>query len=84
MIKILYFAWLRERLNRDEQELSPPPEITNIAQLMDWMSENDEAIALAFEKRELIKTALNEEIVEHDTALAGARTIAFFPPMTGG
>lgn len=51
---------------------------------MDWMSENDEAIALAFANRDLIKTALNEEIVAHDTALNGAKTIAFFPPMTGG
>lgn len=83
-MKVLYFAWLRERLNRDEQELSPPPEVTDITRLMDWMSENDEAIALAFENRELIKTALDEEIVEHDTPLDGAKTIAFFPPMTGG
>jgi len=83
-MKVLYFAWLRERLNRDEQELSPPPEVTTIARLMDWMSENDEGIALAFENRDLIRVALNEEIVEHDAALNGAKTIAFFPPMTGG
>jgi len=83
-MKVLYFAWLRERLNRDEQELSPPPEVTDISRLMDWMSENDQAIALAFENRDLIKTALDEEIVEHDTPLGSAKTIAFFPPMTGG
>jgi len=83
-MKMLYFAWLRERLNRDEQELSPPPEVTDISRLMDWMSENDQAIALAFENRDLIKTALDEEIVAHDTPLGGAKTIAFFPPMTGG
>ena len=83
-MKVLYFAWLRERLNRDEEELSPPPEVTDITLLMDWMSQRDESIALAFAKRDLIKTALDEEIVEHSTPLGKATTIAFFPPMTGG
>lgn len=83
-MKILYFAWLRERLNRGEEKVSPPASVTTIADLMDWLAENDEAIALAFEKRDLIKTALDETIVEHDTALKNAKTIAFFPPMTGG
>jgi len=83
-MKVLYFAWLRERLNRDGEELSPPASVTDVARLMDWMSERDEGIALAFENRDLIRVALDEEIVEHDTALGQATTIAFFPPMTGG
>ncbi len=83
-MKVLYFAWLRERLNRDGEQLSPPPHIANVSQLMDWMSERDEGIALAFENRDLIRVALNEEIVEHDATLGQATTIAFFPPMTGG
>lgn len=83
-MKILYFAWLRERLNRGEETVSPPDSVVTIAHLMDWLSENDQGIALAFEKRDLIKTALDENIVTHDTALDDAKTIAFFPPMTGG
>lgn len=83
-MKILYFAWLRERLNRGEEEVLPPKNVKTIADLMDWMAENDAAFALAFAKRSLIKTALDENIVAHDTDLSGAKTIAFFPPMTGG
>ncbi len=83
-MKILYFAWLRERLNRGEETVFPPDSVKTIADLMDWLAENDEAIALAFEKRDLIKTALDEIIVEHDTPVKDAKTIAFFPPMTGG
>ncbi len=83
-MKILYFAWLRERLNRGEETVSPPPEVSNVSQLMDWLSQQDEAIALAFENRSVIKVAVNENIVSHDTPLEGAQTIAFFPPMTGG
>ncbi len=83
-MKILYFAWLRERLNKNDEEVAPPSSVKTIAQLMDWLSENDEAFELAFANRSLIKTALDEEIVEHDTELGDARTLAFFPPMTGG
>lgn len=83
-MKILYFAWLRERLNRGEQEVTPPADLTDVAALMDWMAANDEGFALAFEKRSLIKVAVDEEIVDHDAPIAGAGTIAFFPPMTGG
>lgn len=83
-MKVLYFAWLRERLNRGEEIISPPDNIGTIAELMDWLAQNDEGIELAFEKRDLIKTALDENIVPHDTPLADAKTIAFFPPMTGG
>lgn len=83
-MKVLYFAWLRERLNRSEDEVSPPTDIKDVAGLIDWMVAHDDAVALAFEKRELIKVALDSEIVDHDTPLGNAETIAFFPPMTGG
>ncbi|MCF6327543.1 MAG: molybdopterin converting factor subunit 1 [Devosiaceae bacterium] len=83
-MKILYFAWLRERLNRGEEEVSPPSSVKTIADLIEWKSQTDEGFALAFAKRSLIKSALNENIVSHDTPLDDAKIIAFFPPMTGG
>jgi molybdopterin synthase sulfur carrier subunit len=83
-VKILYFAWLRERLNRGEETVSPPKTVTTVAELMDWLAERDEAFALATEKRSLIKSAVNAKLVPHDTFLAGAEVVAFFPPMTGG
>src|SRR5690606_24392615 len=48
-MKILYFAWLRERLNRGEEEVSPPPEIVTIADLIAWLRANDEAADLALQ-----------------------------------
>ncbi len=83
-MKILYFAWLRERLNKSDETVSPPDEVKTIDQLMDWMSARDEGFELAFANRKLIRTALDEKIVGHDTPLDGAQTVAFFPPMTGG
>ena len=83
-MKILYFAWLRERLNRGEEEVSPPPEVTTIADLIGWLAARDEAFALAVEKRGLIKAALDARLVAHTAPIAGAKVVALFPPMTGG
>lgn len=83
-MKILYFAWLRERLNRGEEDVSPPPEVITVADLIDWLAGRDEAFALAVSKRSLIKAAVDARLVAHDAPLAGASTVALFPPMTGG
>lgn len=83
-MKILYFAWLRERLNRGEEEVSPPPEIGTVADLIDWLAARDEAFAHAVEKRALIKAAVDARLVGQDASVRDATTVAFFPPMTGG
>lgn len=83
-MKILYFAWLRERLNRGEEDVSPPETVVTISDLLDWLSSRDEAAELAFADRKVIKAALDEEIVPLDTRLGSAKTLAIFPPMTGG
>ncbi len=83
-MKILYFASLRERLNRGEEEMSPPPEVATIADLMAWLAAHDEGIAHAFADRRLVRSAINARIVGHDASLSGAAVVAFFPPMTGG
>lgn len=83
-MKVLYFAWLRERLNRGEEEIDPPAEVVTVGDLIAWLRANDEAADLAMRKPELIKAALDTRIVGHDTPLDGARVVALFPPMTGG
>jgi len=83
-MKILYFAWLRERLNKNEEIVSPPAEVKTIGDLIAWLAANDEAAELAFANPKLIRAAIDTEIVNHDTAIAGATVIALFPPMTGG
>ncbi|MCF6343692.1 MAG: molybdopterin converting factor subunit 1 [Devosiaceae bacterium] len=83
-MKILYFAWIKERLNRSQDDLELPKNINNVNELMAWLESNDEQIKLAFENKELIRVAVDEELVEHDFDITNAKTIAFFPPMTGG
>lgn len=83
-MKILYFAWLRERLNRDSDDVSPPDTVATIADLIEWLALRDDGFAMAVENRSLIRAAVDEDLVDHATPIAGARTIALFPPMTGG
>ena len=83
-MKIRYFAWLRERLNRGEEDVTLPAEVVTIADLIQWLRNRDEAADLALQKPELVKAALDTEVVSHDTPIGHARVVALFPPMTGG
>lgn len=83
-MKVLYFAWVRERVGRAEEEVDPPAEVATVAALMDWLAGRGEEYAYAFENRRVIRAALDQAHARPETPIAGAREIAFFPPMTGG
>jgi sulfur-carrier protein len=83
-VKAVYFAWVRERIGKAEEELDPPKNVTSIGDLIAWLSTRGEGYAYAFEKASIIRAAIDRSHVKHDAKIAGAREVAFFPPMTGG
>ena len=83
-MKLRYFAWVRERIGKPEEELELPASVATIAELMQWLSRRGEEYAHAFDNPKVIRAAIDRTHVKADTAIAGAREIAFFPPMTGG
>jgi sulfur-carrier protein len=83
-MKVRYFAWVRERVGRAEEEVDPPIEVASVADLIAFLSRRDEGYAAAFAQPNVIRAALDRHHVEHSASLAGAREVAFFPPMTGG
>ena len=83
-MKLRYFAWVRERIGKPEEEIEPPAGIATVAELMTWLSRRGEEYAHAFEHPKSIRAAIDKSHVRPDAAIAGAREIAFFPPMTGG
>jgi sulfur-carrier protein len=83
-VKLLYFAWVRERIGKPAEEIEPPPGVTTVADLVAWLSARGEAYAHAFENPKVVRAAIDRAHAKPDTAIAGAREIAFFPPMTGG
>ena len=83
-MKAVYFAWVRERIGKAEEELEPPSGVATVGELIGWLRARGEGYAYAFEKASVIRAALDRSHVKHDAKIAGAREIAFFPPMTGG
>jgi molybdopterin synthase sulfur carrier subunit len=83
-MKLLYFAWVRERIGKPEEDVDLPAGIATVGDLMTWLSRRDDSYAHAFENPKVIRAAIDRAHVKADTAIAGAREIAFFPPMTGG
>lgn len=83
-MKLVYFAWVRERIGRAEEEVSLPPDVRTVADLANWLRARGEEYAYAFENPAVVRAAIDRRHVRPDAAIAGAREIAFFPPMTGG
>jgi sulfur-carrier protein len=83
-VKLLYFAWVRERIGKGEEVLEPPAAVATVADLMAWLAGRGEEYAFAFENAKVIRAAIDRRHVRADAAIAGAREVAFFPPMTGG
>jgi len=83
-MRIVYFAWVRERIGKAEETVEPPADVRTVGELIAWLSDQGEGYAYAFEKPKVIRAAIDHTHVQPDAAISGAREIAFFPPMTGG
>jgi sulfur-carrier protein len=83
-VKLVYFAWVRERVGRPEEVAEVPGEVATVRDLVRWLRGRGEEYAHAFENEGVVRAAIDHVHVKPDAALAGAREIAFFPPMTGG
>jgi sulfur-carrier protein len=83
-LKLVYFASVRERVGKPEEEIEPPAGVATVSQLMAWLAARGEQYAYAFENPKVIRAAIDRKHVRSDARIEGAGEIAFFPPMTGG
>ena len=83
-MKLLYFAWVRERIGKTEEDIDPPAGVATVGELIAWLAGRGEEYAHAFENPKIIRAAIDRAHVKADAGIAGAREVAFFPPMTGG
>ena len=81
---IKYFSWIKEHIGKSEEQLTIPSDIINVDQLINYLNERDTKYNLLFEKKELIKIAVNKTYSSFDTKVSNSDEIAFFPPVTGG
>ena len=83
-ITLRYFAWVREKIGHAEEQVTLPAGVATVADLVIWLRQRGDTYAAAFDKPEVIRAAIDQNHVRPDTIIAGAREIAFFPPVTGG
>ena len=83
-MKILYFAWLRQRTGLGQETVEPPAEVRDVAGLIDWLRTRGPNYAEALRDISALRIAVNQEFAGMDSAIAPGDEIALFPPMTGG
>jgi molybdopterin synthase sulfur carrier subunit len=83
-MKLLYFASLRQKIGTPEEDVTVPDNVRNVADLIDWLMTRGPGYEAAFENREVIRAAIDQEYAAFDAPLGHPTEVAFFPPVTGG
>ncbi len=84
LIKVLYFARLKENLNYSTEDIDLPVDVTNVAQLKAHLAKRGEAWANLFNGKQAIRAAINHAVVDDNAQIKDGDEVAFFPPVTGG
>lgn len=83
-MKVLYFAWLRTRIGRSNEQLDPPTEVDTVDALVGWLKQQGPEYANAFADTRAVKVAVNQTYVPYSHPIGPTDEVAFFPPVTGG
>ena len=81
-MKVLYFAWLRERIGTGREEVETGA--ATPAELVEELKAREARYEAAFADLGAVRVALDQTLSDWDASLEGVREVAFFPPMTGG
>ena len=83
-MKLVYFAWLRARIGCAEEEVDLPPEVGDVARLLDWLRSRGGRYADALRDLSVVRVAVNQEYVGREHPVREGDEVAIFPPVTGG
>ncbi len=84
MIKVLYFARLKESLNYSSEEMALPANIKTILQLKHHLAMRGDVWATLFSGKQVVRAAINHALVDDSEVIQANDEVAFFPPVTGG
>lgn len=83
-MKILYFAWLKEKTGVSEETVALGDGVATVADLIVQLKARGNGFSAAFADEAIVRVAVNQEHVGTDHALSDSDEVAFFPPVTGG
>lgn len=83
-MKLVYFAWVRQKIGRGEETLDVPPDTKTVGELAAWLKAKGGGYAEAFADVKRLRAAVNQEHTTFEAAIAANDEVAFFPPVTGG
>ena len=83
-MKLLYFAWVRQKVGRGEETVELPREVVTVSGVIDWLKARGAGYAEAFADLRRVRVAVNQEHVDFATPVKAGDEVAFFPPVTGG
>ena len=83
-MKLLYFAWIRQKTGIAEEQVSLPANVSDVGGLIDWLRVRDATFSAALEDVSVLRVAVNQEFATFDTKIMDSDEVALFPPMTGG
>jgi len=83
-MKLIYFAWLKQRTGVAEEEVAPPAEVTDVRALLAWLKSRGPGYAAALRDLSVVRVAVNQEFAPFDQRLEAGDEVALFPPLTGG
>jgi molybdopterin synthase sulfur carrier subunit len=84
MIRVLYFAHLREQLGTDREELVPGGGLLTVADIATRLRARGDPWQDMLDPRQGVKAAVNQEMARPETVVHDGDEVAFFPPVTGG
>ncbi len=83
-MRLLYFAWLKTKTGVAEEEVTPPAEVTTVAELLTWLKTRGPGYAEALDDLSALRVAVNQEYARPGDPVGPGDEVALFPPVTGG
>jgi molybdopterin synthase sulfur carrier subunit len=84
MIRVLYFARLREQLDTAGEEIPPTDELGTVADIAALLRRRGGAWSDVLGGSHTVMVAVNQQMARPETAIEDGDEVAFFPPVTGG
>ncbi|HRP98491.1 MAG TPA: molybdopterin converting factor subunit 1 [Rhodocyclaceae bacterium] len=83
-MQLKYFAWLRDSMGCDAEDIVLPDGIRTVGMLLDWLPTQDERFRNAFEYIDVVMVSVNSHYADRDHPVHDEDEVALVPPIAGG